>query len=328
MPIGRPSVLVRRPFHIPHSDFRIPAPLPLGADAASWGRMSAPARKGPFSLLEVVRSSTAYLERHAVESARLNAEHLAAHVLGKKNRIDIYLEFDRPLGPAELDPMRELLRRRAAGEPLQHLLGTVDFHGREFRCDARALVPRPETERLVELVLERIPTDFTGAVLDVGTGSGVIALTIAAERPAARIVAVDQSAEALTLARENAAQLGVETRVKFVPSDLLAGLEETGFEFIVANLPYVPTDEIAGLSREVQRDPALALDGGTDGLDLVARLAREARPRMQAGGLLALEIGHDQAERVQKLLADTGWTGISTAPDYQQIARFVFALAA
>jgi release factor glutamine methyltransferase len=290
--------------------------------------MSAPVRKGPISLLEVVRSSTEYLARHAVESARLNAEHLAAHVLGKKNRIDLYLEFDRPLGPAELDPMRELLRRRAAGEPLQHLLGTVEFHGREFRCDARALVPRPETERLVELVLERMPIDTPSAVLDVGTGSGVIALTIAAERPAARVVALDRSAEALALGRENAAKLDVAGRVRFVLSDLLAELAESGFDFVVANLPYVPTAELAGLSREVRRDPALALDGGVEGLDLVARLAREALPRMRAGGQLALEIGHDQAERVQKLLAESGWTGISTAPDYQQISRFVFALAA
>jgi release factor glutamine methyltransferase len=290
--------------------------------------MSAPARKGPLSLLEVVRSSTEYLERHAVESARLNAEHLAAHVLGKKNRIDIYLEFDRPLGATELDPMRELLRRRAAGEPLQHLLGTVEFYGREFLCDARALVPRPETERLVELVLERIPLDSPVAVLDVGTGSGVIALTIAAERPAARVVALDQSTDALALARENTAKIDVAGRVSFVRSDLLASLEESVFDFVVANLPYVPTAEIAGLSREVRRDPSLALDGGSDGLELVARLAREARPRLAAGGWLALEIGQGQAERVQKLLADTGWTGITTAPDYQQISRFVFALAA
>ena len=113
-----------------------------------------------------------------------------------------------------------------------------------------------------------------------------------------------------------------------VQSDLLAALEDETIDVIVANLPYVPTAEIAGLSREVRRDPSLALDGGPDGLDLVARLAREARPRLCAGGLLALEIGHDQAERVQKLLAEAGWTGISTAPDYQQIARFVFALAA
>ncbi len=164
-------------------------------------------------------------------------------------------------------------------------------------------------------------------MLDVGTGSGVIALTLAAERPAARVVALDRSAEALALARENAAQLGLAARVEFVQSDLLAELETERLMF-VANLPYVPTAEIASLSREVRRDPALALDGGADGLDLVARLVREALPRMRAGGLLALEIGHDQAERVQKLLAESGWTGISTAPDYQQIARFVFALAA
>ena len=290
--------------------------------------MSVPARQGPLTLLDVVRSSTEYLARHAVESARLNAEHLAAHVLGKKNRIDLYLEFDRPLGPPELDPMRALLRRRANGEPLQHLLGTVEFHGREFRCDARALVPRPETERLVELVLERIPADAAWTVLDVGTGSGVIALTLAAERPASQIVATDRSPDALMLARENAAKLEVAARVRFVESDLLASVDMGPFDVVIANLPYIPSAEISTLSREVQRDPPLALDGGPDGLDLVARLASPALPRMRPGGFLALEIGHDQADRVQKLLADAGWRGITTAPDYQQISRFVFAQAA
>ena len=289
--------------------------------------MSVPARQGPLTLLDVVRSSTAYLARHAVESARLNAEHLAAHVLGKKNRIDLYLEFDRPLGPPELDPMRALLRRRANGEPLQHLLGTVEFHGREFRCDARALVPRTETERLVELVLECIPPDAAWTVLDVGTGSGVIALTLAAERPASQIVATDRSPDALMLARENAAKLEVAARVRFVESDLLASVDMGPFDVVIANLPYIPSAEISTLSREVQRDPPLALDGGPDGLDVVGRLASAALPRMRSGGFLALEIGHDQADRVQKLLADAGWRGITTAPDYQQISRFVFAQA-
>ena len=290
--------------------------------------MSVPARKGPLSLLEVVRSSTEYLARHAVESARLNAEHLAAHVLGKKNRIDLYLEFDRPLGPAELDPMRVLLRRRASGEPLQHLLGTVEFYGREFRCDARALVPRSETERLVELLLERIPTDAGWILADVGTGSGVIAVTLAAERVTARLVATDHSRDALALARENAVKLEVAGRVEFVESDLLASVDAGPFDAVIANLPYIPSAEIATLSREVQRDPVQALDGGADGLDLVARLASEALTRLRPGGFLALEIGHDQSDRVQKLLADAGWRGITTAPDYQQISRFVFAQAA
>ncbi len=290
--------------------------------------MSVPARKGPLSLLEVVRSSTEYLARHAVESARLNAEHLAAHVLGKKNRIDLYLEFDRPLGPTELDPMRVLLRRRASGEPLQHLLGTVEFHGREFRCDARALVPRPETERLVELVLERIPVDAGWTVADVGTGSGVIAVTLAAERVAARLVATDLFPDALALARENALKLEVAGRVEFVETDLLTSVDAGPFDAMIANLPYIPSAEIATLGREVQRDPVQALDGGADGLDLVARLASEALPRLRPGGFIALEIGHDQSDRVQKLLADAGWRGITTAPDYQQISRFVFAQAA
>src|SRR5205085_20499 len=165
------------------------------------------------TLLEVLQSTTAYFTKHEIENARLNAEHLIAHVL-KMSRLELYLEFETKLNETELAQLRELVRRRAQGEPLQHLLGTVEFCGQIFVCDKRALVPRPETEQLTELLIAdcRLLIE-KGKVLDVGTGSGVIALSLALKFPEAEIFAVDISDEALVLARENAARLGLSERV-------------------------------------------------------------------------------------------------------------------
>src|SRR5438309_2282032 len=161
-----------------------------------------------MTLLDVLRSTTAYFEKRAIESPRLNAEHLLAHVLQRK-RIELYLEFERTLTEAELAPLRELVKRRGQGEPLQHLLGTVEFCGLTFGCDKRAMVPRPETEELVELLVSEISDQKSDVrVIDVGTGSGVIALSLATKFPEAKIHAVDISEDALALARENAARLG------------------------------------------------------------------------------------------------------------------------
>src|SRR5213079_70824 len=160
-----------------------------------------------MTVLELLQSTTAYFKKRGVESPRLNAEHLLAHIL-KRERIELYLEFERPLAEAELAPLRELVRRRGFGEPLQHLLGTVEFCGRVFLCDKRALVPRPETEELVELLKSKIQNSKS-KIVDVGTGSGVIALSLAAQFPEAEVYAVDISEDALSLARENAAQLGL-----------------------------------------------------------------------------------------------------------------------
>ena len=236
--------------------------------------------------------------------------------------MDLYLEFDRPLGEDELEPLRGLVKRRAAGEPLQHLLGTVEFHGNTFLCDKRALVPRPETEQLCELLISSGIPNPPAAILDVGTGSGVIALTLAIAWPAARVTAVDLSAEALALARENAARLSLNGRVEFLASDLLSSVSGT-FDLIVANLPYVATHEIPGLAREVRHDPFGALDGGPDGLDVFRRFLPQAALHLR--GQLALEIGHGQVSPLAVLLAAHNFQDIRPQSDYQGKDRFIFA---
>src|SRR3954453_15401350 len=200
-----------------------------------------------MTVLEVLQASTDYFKKRNIESARLNAEHLLAHALGRK-RIELYLEFDRVLTEEELAPLRELVRQRGEGRPLQHLLGTAEFCGLSFRCDKRALVPRPETEQLVELLISHLKSELAcSRIIDVGTGSGIIALTLAAEFPKAQIVGVDISDDALMLARENSERLGLAERVRFLQSNLLESVQP-GFDLIVANLPYLSTEDRQNLS--------------------------------------------------------------------------------
>ena len=274
------------------------------------------------SILEVLQATTAYFEKHGVESPRLNIEHLLAHVL-KIKRMELYMQFDRPLSDRELEPLRDLVRRRAAGEPLQHLLGTVDFLGRSFVSDKRALIPRPETEQLCELLLREYPKPaFPARILDVGTGSGVIALTLAAEWPEAAVEAVDISEDALALTRENATRLGVAERVRISRSNLFSEVSGT-FDLVVANLPYIARTEIPTLAREVQHDPMSALDGGESGLEILRPFVANATSHTR--GLLALEIGHDQSSRLCDALAQHHYQNIRPISDYQGRDRFVFA---
>jgi len=273
-----------------------------------------------MSLLEVLKGASDYLAKQGVDSPRLNAEHLLAHVLGIK-RLELYLQFDRPLGESEREPLRDLVRRRGSGIPLQHLLGSVEFCGRSFKSDARALIPRPETEQLVERALT-YPNP--SSILDIATGSGVIPLTLALERPDTKVTATDISPEALALAKENAGSLGVD-RIVFHEADLMPPGHET-FDLITANLPYIPSSEIASLSREVRHDPILALDGGADGLDLIRRLAPLAFSRLNVGGRLLLEIGINQSKAVTECLAGHNYRDIVALPDYQGIPRFIEAL--
>jgi release factor glutamine methyltransferase len=275
-----------------------------------------------MTVLQVLQATTAYFKKHSVESPRLNAEHLLAHVLGRK-RIDLYLEFERVLTDSELAPLRALVKRRGEGEPLQHLLGTVEFCGHVFLCDKRALVPRPETEQIVEFLKCEIQNPKS-VILDVGTGSGVIALTLAIECPEAEIVAVDISDDALALANENATKLNLTHRVRFLKSNLLEHVEGT-FDLIVANLPYVSTQDRHTLSREVLHDPAVALFASARGDELVRDLIAQAPSRLRLGGMLALEIGIGQSDAVFSMLAEKNYRDIYSKTDYSGVTRFLFA---
>jgi len=275
-----------------------------------------------MTTLEVLNAAASYLEKRGVESARLNAEHLLAHVLGMPRRIELYLQFERPLSEVERAPLRDLVKRRGEGVPLQHLLGEVEFCGRLFICDERALIPRPETELLVELVLKE--SGAAASILDVATGSGVIGLSLALSRPDVAVTLCDISPEALSLANVNALRHGIADKVTRKESDLFDCVEGI-FDVIVSNPPYIPTSDISTLSREVKNDPVLALDGGADGLRIVERLVKDALGRISPGGLLAMEIGHDQASRVVEILKMHNFRDIVVHRDYQDVERFVFS---
>src|SRR5436190_5409358 len=274
-----------------------------------------------MTVLEVLQRTTEFFQKHGVESPRLNAEHLLAHTL-KRKRIELYLEFERELTEEELAPLRDLVRRRGQGEPLQHLLGTVEFAGQTFICDKRALVPRPETEQLVEFLQSRIE-NRESKILDVGTGSGVIALSLAAKFPEAKITATDISEDALALARENADRLGLTSRVEFLNADLLTYGTHV-YDVIVANLPYVAAGERGTLSREVLHDPEGALFGGERGDEIVRRLIEAAPGQLAPGGLLALELGLGQADDLAAFMAKKNYHDIRTERDYAGVIRFLF----
>ena len=277
-----------------------------------------------MTVLDVLQSTTGYFQKRNIDSPRLNAEHLLAHVLGRK-RIELYLEFERRLRESELAPLREMVKRRGAGEPLQHLLGTVEFCGRTFVCDKRALVPRPETEQLVELLISKFKCEIAHSrIVDVGTGSGVIALSLAAEFPEADIVGTDISQGALALAQENAERLGLADRVRFLRTNLLESVQ-AGCELIVANLPYVSTEDRQNLSPEVLHDPEVAVFAGERGDELVLKLIAQAPSRLRPDGILALEIGVGQAERLVAALAEKNYRDIWTENDYSGGTRFLFA---
>lgn len=283
------------------------------------------------TVLETIRSGAPWLEKAGVESPRLNMEHLLAKVLGCR-RMQLYMDFDRPLTEEQLAPLRDLVKRRSKGEPLQHLLGTVEFMGREFLCDARALIPRPETEELVEKIL----TDYRreGAVapatiLDMGTGSGIIGLSLALAFPDARVTLADVSPDALALARENAEKLAIPgERLEFVSTDLFAALDGRRFDLIAANLPYIAADEIPTLAPEVQRDPVLALDGGPLGTELIERFLAALPEHLTPGGFTALEVGAGQTEGLAETMRRLALHDVTAANDLSRRDRFLFGRTA
>ncbi len=276
-----------------------------------------------MTLLELLTASTGFLQRKGIESPRLNAEHLTAAALGCR-RLDLYLRFDETLPESTIQTLREQVRLRGTGLPLQHILGTVEFLGRSFLCDARALIPRPETELLVTRVLARLSESpsLKRTLIDVGCGSGVISISLALALPGWEILATDLSADALALTMQNATALGASLRT--MHSDLLSEVEDRSLGYVVANLPYIPRHELESLQPEVKHDPLLALDGGEDGLDLIRRLIEQLPSKLSPGGGVALEFGIHQGPQIAEYLAAQNFQDIRLERDYQEIERFAF----
>ena len=279
------------------------------------------------TVLETIQAGTGFLEKRGIEDARLNMEYLLAHVMGCR-RLDLYMEFDRPLEEDVLEPMRDLVKRRSAGVPLQHLTGNVEFCGRIFECDARALVPRPETEQLVEIAVEEARKLTPPVrVLDVGAGTGIIGLSLAAELGefVSSATLVDVSADALDLARQNSESLGLDpTALGFVESDLFENLHGE-FDVICANLPYISTSEIETLSEAVKHDPVLALDGGAKGTELMERFIQGLPSVLATPGFVAMEIGAGQEDELLRSLKGIGLQGCKCVEDFSGIGRYLLA---
>lgn len=284
-----------------------------------------------WTVMDVLRWTTSRFEERGLPTPRLDAEILVAHALALP-RVQLYVQFDRPLLPPELGAIRELVKRRQGGESVAYAIGKKEFYGLDFAVDARVLVPRPDTETLVDEALDRVgrtpPAEATGVaprIADVGTGSGAIAVAVAKQRPDATVFASDVSTDALAVARGNAERNAAA--ITFLEGDLETPLKQHApFDLITANLPYVAAGDIAGLAPEVRAEPLLALDGGPDGLDLVRRLVTAAPALLAPGGALVLEIGAGQAQDTAALCVAAGLTDVRIRRDLGQIERVVSAV--
>lgn len=284
---------------------------------------------GP-ALVEILGRTTDFLKSRGVDAPRLDAELILAHVLGME-RLALYLQFDRPLTDDELDRLRPLVRRRGQREPMAWILGERGFHALDLVVHTGVLVPRPDTETLVEAALERIravPGEDPVYIADLGCGTGAVGLAIAHAEPRVRVYAVDLSPEALANTRENVERLGLSDRVGVIRGDLLDAVPgHRPVDWIVSNPPYIPTGDIDALMPEVSRfEPRLALDGGPDGLDVVRRIVDQTMARVRHGVLL--EIGHDQAEAVAEVGRSAGLVDVTVHNDLANIGRVVSGIKA
>ena len=294
-----------------------------------------------MTVLEILNRTKVFFEKKGVPDARLDAEYIISHGLGMKNRMDLYLNFEKPLTAAELDTLRPLVARRANREPLQHIVGDTSFRGHIIKCDPRALIPRPETESLVDMAIERLKGVESPFIVEVGTGTAAISIACAKEIAGAKVLATDISEEALSLARENAQANGLNEELKFAQGDLLDAV--TGdivakivgasassatlpkISSLIANLPYIPDGEKGKLQPEVDKfDPALALYGGPDGLDLVRKLLNQTEGKLSTGAPVLLEIGSEQAEVLKNEAGNYSWLEFEGIhKDYCGNIRFV-----
>lgn len=299
--------------------------------------MATPANNGPMTVLEILNRTKVFFEKKGVPDPLLDAQHIISFGLQMKNRMDLYLNFEKPLTPAELDTLRPLVARRANREPLQHIIGDTSFRGFIIKCDARALIPRSETEDIVDMVKNCVKEVESPFVVEIGTGSGCIAISCAKEMETAKVLACDISEDALALAKENAEANELNSdKLVFALGDLLnavtaEALASAGYsadkkiDCLVANLPYIPDSEKGKLQPEVDKfDPALALYGGADGLDLVRKLLQQSENRLRSGAMIFLEIGSEQAEVLKSEASNYPWLEFAGIhKDYCDNIRFV-----
>ncbi len=289
------------------------------------------AAKKIWSILDLITWGTEYLNDKKIDDARLNIELMLAQVL-RLQRIQLYTSFDKPLTEEELSVFKELLKRRLTGEPLHYILGETEFMGLKFSVDKRVLIPRPETELLVEksigLIKERFAEGLKISILDIGTGSGCIAVSLAKSVPQSNIVAIDNSIEALEIAKLNGERNGVAERIRFELIDIFNGLKPLSigkYQCIVSNPPYISTKEFSEVSNGVRDfEPLSALTDGGDGLKFYPAIANAGNELLSDDGIIGVEHAYDQSESVQKIFADHGFILISIVKDYQGIKRHLF----
>ncbi len=284
-----------------------------------------------MKLLELIQRTTPFFEKHGVDSPRLTIELLLTHLL-KKRRLDLYLEFERELDDATLEKLREMVRRRAAGEPLQYITGEAEFCGLKFAVDRRVLIPRPETELLVDTTLAQMKSKVQSPqsrvrIVDLCTGSGCVAVTLAKKLDAAEVYATDVSTDALAVAEENAKRYKVEKNIRFFQGDLLEILPDSlTVDAIVSNPPYIASGDWARLPKEVREfEPAQALAAGEDGLNFYRRIVGNARRFLLPTGFLCLELGDGQCPAMSRLCAENGWTVEDVVKDLQGKERVMVA---
>ena len=264
-----------------------------------------------------------YFSQKGIESPRLDAEILLSHVL-QKERIYLYAHYDEPMNPQELAAYREMVKQRASRLSVAHILGTRAFMGLDFHVSTDVLIPRPETELLVETALEMTEKDKPISILDIGTGSGAILISLLYYLPQAVGIGADVSAKALEIARENGSALGVAERVQWLESDLFSHVAAQSFDWVISNPPYLTAADMQQLQPEVRHDPALALFGGTDGLDVYRRLAKESPMYVKKDGYMMVEIGAGQTDDVITIFTQDGWyTHIKTIKDYGGVERVI-----
>ncbi len=283
-----------------------------------------------LTVLESIKLSTKFLEDKGIESPRINAELLLAKILNCR-RLDLYLMFDRPLKEPEVTAYREFLKRRGKFEPLQYIVGAVEFYGLEFKVDKSVLIPRPETELLVEKIINDHPGEEPLKILDIGTGSGNISVCLAKFIKNAHIISIDISEDALKLGKENAEWNTVLDKIKFINADITAAeifseenFSEEKFDVVVSNPPYVSSDDYSALAPELKfYEPKIALTDGKDGLSFYNVIAKKAGHLLKNGGRLYFELGAGLCGEVARILEQNNFINIEVKKDYQNIERVI-----